>query len=85
MSAPVRTCVGCRRRVTPDASWIRLAARRGGAIGCGRTAPGRGAWACSDACFAAAADSGRYSRALRRRVTGAEAFAGRATLHGNDR
>ena len=46
----------------------------------GRTAPGRGAWCCSAACFEQAVGRGALARALRRAISSAELDALRATL-----
>ncbi len=53
---------------------------REGAVQIGRTAPGRGAWVCSQACFAEAAKRGTLARALRRELTSTEVEELRARL-----
>jgi len=53
---------------------------REGAVEIGRTAPGRGAWVCSGACFGRAAKRGMLARALRRDLTNTEVGALRARL-----
>jgi len=46
----------------------------------GRTAPGRGAWVCSKACFARATKRETLARALRRELTSTEVEVLRARL-----
>ena len=66
--APLRTCVGCRRRA-PQAELVRLAAV-GGVLTPGRTLPGRGAYTCrSLACFEQAVARRAFGRTLRTEVT----------------
>jgi len=60
--------------------WHRIAVARDGAVRAGRTAPGRGAWCCSDACFERAAGRGALDRALRHSITTTELAGLRATL-----
>ncbi|MGO9873421.1 MAG: YlxR family protein [Acidimicrobiia bacterium] len=78
-AGPQRTCVGCRRRGSPN-GWLRVAAGPDGAVRIGRTARGRGAWCCSTACFEEAVRRGALSRALRRPLTTTELSELRATL-----
>ncbi len=66
---PQRTCVGCRQRAEPT-GWQRIAVDRDGVVRTGRTAPGRGAWCCSSACFERAVGRGALDRALRHPLTG---------------
>jgi predicted RNA-binding protein YlxR (DUF448 family) len=75
-AAPVRTCVGCRRRApSHDLVRVRRGADRQLEVGAG---DGRGAWLCRPpgglACFDAAAKRGAFARALRAGVS-AEALA----------
>ncbi|HVJ96099.1 MAG TPA: YlxR family protein [Acidimicrobiia bacterium] len=79
MTGPIRTCVGCRR-TGPPARWTRLAASPDGTVGTGRTAPGRGAWVCSPACFDSAVRTKALARALRCEVSSTAVEALRATL-----
>lgn len=67
MSAPVRTCIGCRRRAA--ASELIRVAVVDGEVRLSQSG-GRGAWLCQmTGCFEAAASKGRFSRALRVTVT----------------
>jgi predicted RNA-binding protein YlxR (DUF448 family) len=59
---------------------VRVAAALDGGLHAGRTAPGRGAWLCDEACFDQALRRGAFERALRRAVTKPELRALRATL-----
>jgi predicted RNA-binding protein YlxR (DUF448 family) len=70
LSAPVRTCIGCRRR-GPQESLVRVVAGSDGSLLVGRTLAGRGAWLCRDrpACVEAAAKRNAFRRALRRPVS----------------
>ncbi|MBW3580432.1 MAG: YlxR family protein [Actinobacteria bacterium] len=64
--APVRTCIGCRRRAGLD-QLVRVIRRSDGTLEVGRTLPGRGAWLCSasPACVDAAERRRAFDRALR--------------------
>ena len=67
MSAPARTCLGCRR-VRAKASLVRLARRDDGRVALDRsgTAPGRGAYVCAEAgCVERALQRGRLTHAFR--------------------
>ena len=67
MSAPERTCVGCRRR-RPRASLVRLVRARSGVVAVDRhgARPGRGAYVCADdvACVERALKPGRLAHAF---------------------
>jgi predicted RNA-binding protein YlxR (DUF448 family) len=65
-STPLRTCIGCRRRL-PQHALVRCADGPGGAA-VGRSAPGRGAWLCSAECFDTAVRRRAFDRAWHRRV-----------------
>jgi len=69
---PIRTCVGCRRRRSPD-ELVRIVAAATTLV-IGRNAAGRGAWLCRDdpGCFALAVRRRAFPRALRRPVADAE-------------
>lgn len=70
MANPVRTCVGCGRRDSQTAM-TRFVADRGGRLRAGAREPGRGAYLhATPDCVAEAARRGRFSRALRRNITG---------------
>ncbi len=75
-----RTCVGCRRSGDP-ATWWRVSAGAAG-LDVGSTAPGRGAWVCSPACFERAIRKGALGRALRRDLSNHEVDDVRARLFG---
>jgi predicted RNA-binding protein YlxR (DUF448 family) len=75
----LRTCVGCRKR-RPAEEMHRVAAALDGTLQVGRSAPGRGAWLCSSACFDLATRRKVFDRALRRPVSNPELEALRATL-----
>ena len=63
IAEPIRTCVGCRRRL-PASSLVRCAVVDG-QVRLGRTLPGRGAWLCpTPECVAAAVRRGGLARAL---------------------
>jgi predicted RNA-binding protein YlxR (DUF448 family) len=69
-SAPLRTCIGCRR-VAPPGELVRVARRPDGSPAVGRHNPGRGAWLCSDpTCFDLAVRRRAFGRALRTELTG---------------
>jgi predicted RNA-binding protein YlxR (DUF448 family) len=59
---------------------LRIAAAPDGTLDTGRTAPGRGAWVCSPACFDLAARRDALERALRRPVPKPELEGLRARL-----
>ncbi len=63
---PVRTCIGCRRAVAPDAL-VRVAKGPEGSLAIGRRLPGRGAWLCAGSlpCFELAVRRKAFGRALR--------------------
>jgi len=61
----MRTCIGCRT-TRPQAELVRCAAGPDGHPLVSRTAPGRGAWLCSTACWDAARRGRRFERAWRR-------------------
>jgi uncharacterized protein len=75
-NAPVRTCVGCRRR-RPQQDLVRCALTAAGDPVVSRTAPGRGAWLCvpPGRCFELAVRRKAFDRAWRRPV-GAEQLDG---------
>jgi len=58
----------------------RIAVALDGTLHTGRTAPGRGAWVCSPACFDVAIARNAFGRALRRNVAKPDLEALRATL-----
>jgi len=60
---------------------MRIAKDRAGRLEVGRSAPGRGAWVCSRACFDTAADRGALARALRHQLSSTDTEALRARLH----
>ncbi|MDQ3462308.1 MAG: YlxR family protein [Actinomycetota bacterium] len=64
--APVRTCIGCRRRA-PAEVLTRVIRRFDGTLEVGRALPGRGAWVCpaSPACIDHAERRRAFDRALR--------------------
>ncbi|MBW3547325.1 MAG: YlxR family protein [Actinobacteria bacterium] len=68
--APHRTCIGCRRRTTPE-KLTRVIRRFDGTLEVGRTLPGRGAWLCagSPGCVDRAERRGAFQRSLRGPVT----------------
>jgi predicted RNA-binding protein YlxR (DUF448 family) len=59
---------------------MRIAIDRQGRLELGRSAPGRGAWVCTRACFDTAAKRGALARALRRELSSTETEALRARL-----
>jgi predicted RNA-binding protein YlxR (DUF448 family) len=61
---------------------LRMSAALDGTLQVGRTAPGRGAWVCSPACFDLAERHRAFDRALRRSVSKPEVEALRAKLFG---
>ncbi|MCL4289221.1 MAG: YlxR family protein [Thermoleophilia bacterium] len=67
--APVRTCVGCRRRA-PKALLVRFASLRGTlTLDPAGLLPGRGAYTCPNAaCFERAAGRRAFTRTLRQAV-----------------
>jgi predicted RNA-binding protein YlxR (DUF448 family) len=74
--APVRTCVGCRRRAGQDELLRVVADGESVAVDARRRAPGRGAYVHPDpACVAAAVKRRAFGRALRTTVDGAAAGA----------
>ncbi|MGE3619692.1 MAG: YlxR family protein [Acidimicrobiia bacterium] len=72
----MRTCVGCRRRASPD-ELVRVVRAPDGTLRVGRTLPGRGAWLCagSVSCRERAARRGAMARALRGPVDPADVLA----------
>jgi len=78
--APVRTCVGCRRKASPE-ELVRVVRDAEGRVLLGRSLPGRGAWLCagSVACLDRAARRG-LARALRGEVDPASVRALRDAL-----
>jgi uncharacterized protein len=80
VSAPVRTCLGCRRKAPQD-QLLRFVARKGELIAdSARRLPGRGAYTCRKAaCFEQAASRRAFARTLRRPVNlpGLNPFAGK--------
>lgn len=84
MTAPIRTCIGCRAR-RPAADLVRIVAVDGGlALGAGR--PGRGAWLCAadyDACGEQALRRRAFERALRARLVGPVELPVRAAVTGS--
>ena len=79
-AGPIRTCVGCRRRRSPEAL-VRVVADGAGGVAIGRTLPGRGAWLCADdlGCIDRAARKDSLGRALRHSL-GPDAYARLRTL-----
>ncbi|MGH9246711.1 MAG: YlxR family protein [Acidimicrobiales bacterium] len=71
-AAPIRTCIGCRRRA-PQTELVRVARIDDGTLTIGRTLSGRGAWLCprSSACFEQAVRRGAFARAFRAPVSAA--------------
>jgi len=65
-AAPLRTCLGCRRRLT-QSKLVRCVAGPDGAT-ISRTADGRGAWLCSIECLAVASRRKAFDRAWKRTV-----------------
>jgi len=66
-SAPIRTCVACRKTIAKQLL-LRLVAEPDGSVGIDRSGnkPGRGAYICFDMqCFAQARRKNRLARALR--------------------
>ncbi|CAN5571531.1 YlxR family protein [soil metagenome] len=80
-TAPLRTCIGCRRRRAPEelTRFVRAADR---SLRIGRTLAGRGAWLCqgSTECFELAARQGGFARAFRAPVSATEVDALRVEL-----
>ncbi len=67
MSAPVRTCAGCGRKV-PQADLLRFVARDGALLQAPK-GPGRGAYTCRrPACFERAVARHAFNRTLRQTV-----------------
>ena len=66
VAAPIRTCVGCRRRAGQD-ELVRVVRRADGTVQAGRSLPGRGAWLCAGTppCLDRAVKRKALSRALR--------------------
>lgn len=64
--APVRTCIGCRRRASP-VELVRVVRSFDGTLAVGRTLAGRGAWLCAGSvgCLEQARSRGAFGRALR--------------------
>jgi uncharacterized protein len=71
--APIRTCIGCRKRSSIE-GLVRVARLEGGSLVVGRTAPGRGAWLCRNSpnCIDLAVKRQAFERALRGRVEKAQ-------------
>ncbi len=63
---PDRTCIGCRS-TRPQAQLVRCALGPRGAT-VSRTAPGRGAWLCSHACYLTAEKRKAFDRAWKASV-----------------
>ncbi len=82
-SDPVRTCVGCRRRGSPD-SLVRIARGHDGRVRVGRDEPGRGAWLCADraGCLDLAVRRRAIERALRIELSEEELTTLRVRLYG---
>jgi predicted RNA-binding protein YlxR (DUF448 family) len=68
--APIRTCVGCRRR-RPQSELTRYVADQQGRAMASRSSAGRGAWVCSDVpeCFSKAEKNRAFERAWKARLT----------------
>jgi predicted RNA-binding protein YlxR (DUF448 family) len=66
LAAPLRTCVGCRTK-RPQTHMVRCVLGPDGPT-VSRTAPGRGAWLCSEACLHVAIRRKAFERAWRRAV-----------------
>ena len=79
MTEPIRTCLGCRSRQS-SRGMVRVARTADGRCSPGRTAPGRGAWVCSEHCFDLATRTRRWAHALRGVVPTHTFEAVRATL-----
>jgi len=75
-AAPLRTCVGCRRK-RPQSELVRCVFGPDGPT-VSRTAPGRGAWWCSTECLHTAIRRKAFERAWKRAVP-AGAFDGLLT------
>jgi len=67
--APVRSCIGCRRKRT-QAELTRIVRRLDGSLAVGRRLPGRGAWLCAGSlpCFELAVRRHAFAKALRATV-----------------
>lgn len=63
----MRTCIGCRTTLPQD-RLVRVVLDGEDVAVVSRTAPGRGAWLCSDACIAPAVKRRGFERAWRRPV-----------------
>ncbi|MFZ4810375.1 MAG: YlxR family protein [Ilumatobacteraceae bacterium] len=63
----MRTCVGCRATL-PQTAMVRCVLPEDDTPIVSRTAPGRGAWLCSSACFPLAVKRRGFDRAWRRPV-----------------
>lgn len=65
MTAPIRTCVGCRSR-REQAALTRYSRDVAGEVRASRTASGRGAWICTDSqnCLERAFSTRGFERAL---------------------
>jgi predicted RNA-binding protein YlxR (DUF448 family) len=64
---PIRTCIGCRRRLERDAM-LRCVLGIDGLVHLGPTAPGRGTWLCGPDCLPAAISRRAFDRAWRRQI-----------------
>ena len=68
VSAPERTCIGCRRK-RGQAELVRLTNEAGGVVPARRGAPGRSAYLCPEQTCLEAADKRRaFARAFRGQV-----------------
>ena len=85
MTAPLRTCVGCRERAERS-RLVRLAVEENRVIVSGETTGGRGAWLhAREECLRAALERRALGRALRRPGVEIDEAALRAGLTGNAR
>jgi uncharacterized protein len=69
VTAPIRSCIGCRRKA-PQPELTRITRRTDGSLSVSRTMPGRGAWLCAGSlpCFELAVRRRAFSKALRATV-----------------
>ncbi len=84
MTAPIRTCLGCRAR-RPAPELVRIAAVSGSLV-LGAGAPGRGAWLCAadyDVCGEQAVRRHAFERALRTKLVGPVELPSRGSVTGS--